>query len=107
MKYLVPIIFLLSMSNVWALSLKDARKKGLVGELGDGYIALVKPSDASSDAKELVADINKKRKKSFQKIAKKNNSPVEVVQKTTYSQIFKKLKGGSYYKNKSGSWVRK
>jgi uncharacterized protein YdbL (DUF1318 family) len=107
MKFILPIILMLSMTSVWALSLKDARKKGMVGELGDGYIALVSPESANSDAKSLVAEINQKRKKSFQKVAKKNSSPLGVVQKTTYSQIFKKLKSGYYYKNKSGSWVRK
>jgi uncharacterized protein YdbL (DUF1318 family) len=59
-----------------ALDLDEARAKGAVGERSDGYVAAVKdhPSD---EVKQLVDEVNAKRRAYYEEIAGRNGAPVE------------------------------
>ena len=82
---LLAIIFtaLLSISS-FASPLSDAKAAGLVKELTNGYIAAVGKADKNTAA--LVADINKRRKAAYAKIAAKNNISVEQVGIESYKR---------------------
>lgn len=93
----------LIMMPAYALELKDAKVQGLVGETSSGYLAAVQ---ASGEVKALVADINKKRKAHYQKIAKKNAISLEAVEVRAGQKAIDKTAAGQYVNTGSG-WVKK
>jgi uncharacterized protein len=66
-------IFLIAMP-AWSLDLKQARMKGFVTEMDTGYLEL-----HNNAAKDLVIEVNKKRKKYYMKISKKNGTSIQEV----------------------------
>jgi uncharacterized protein YdbL (DUF1318 family) len=87
--------------------LDDARTSGVVGERADGYVALV-DSGAPANIKQLVDDVNAKRRVAYQKIAAEKSVPVEQIGAITAEKIIREiLKPGMYYMDASGSWKQK
>ena len=87
-----------------ALDLQGARTQGLVGEARTGYIeAIVNRPDVQA----LVTEVNNKRRDEYAKISRENGQSVDVVAKLASEQIINRLGAGSYYKDASGSWVRR
>jgi len=86
-----------------ALSLKDARSKGIVGELSNGYIEAI---GKSSEAKDLAKDVNQKRKGKYKQISADTKQDISTVQKIAAEKIYKKASSGTLFK-KGGSWVKK
>ena len=85
MKQMIKIIFLgLALSSPLAYSspLDDARASGAIVELASGYVEA--SSSASAANKALAADVNKKRKAAYRKIADKNGVSVDQVAKESY-----------------------
>jgi uncharacterized protein YdbL (DUF1318 family) len=69
-------LFLLAPLAAWAvLTLDDAKQSGLVGEDASGYIAAVSDKP-SKEVQALVADINAKRRASYEGIVSANNGDV-------------------------------
>ena len=64
----------MSVTNTWALDLKEARMKGFVTELDTGYLKETNPA-----SKDLVIEVNKKRKKYYMKISTENGATVKEV----------------------------
>lgn len=87
-----------------ALSLNEARSKGLVGELPSGYIGAIDKS--SSEAKSLVIEINAKRKEKYKQISAETKQNTSTVEKLAAEKIYKKARSGTFFK-KGGSWVKK
>ncbi len=71
---IIVAIVLLFPALSFGLSLDQARNQGLVKELPTGYIVATDPK-----AKSLETEINKKRKKAYQAIAKKTGLNVDQV----------------------------
>ena len=90
----------------WAISLQDAKAQGLVGEQATGYLGLVKPG-ASAEVKALMNEINTKRKKEYQDIARRNNTELNVVEALAGKKALERTPSGQYVKPPSGQWVRK
>lgn len=90
----------------WAISLDDAKAKGLVGERLDGYIGAV-ASNPSSEVANLVSSINAARKEEYAKIAARNGQPVSVVEKLAAAKLIERTSGGQYYMDKGGNWLKK
>ena len=86
-----------------ALDLGEAKDRGLVGETATGYVAVVKPS-AEVDA--LVADINKRRKAQYQKIADENKISREAVEARAGQVAIEKTPAGQMVDPGSG-WQKK
>lgn len=86
----------------YALSLADARSKGLVGEQQDGYVAAI---NQSSEVRELVADINARRTAEYTRIAKENGQTIAVVGKLAAPKIISGLPKGALYKDDNGAWA--
>ena len=97
-------IALLFSFNCLALSLKEAKTQGLVGEQLNGYLGVIK---ASPETKNLVTSINEKRKTHYKKIAKKNAISVNDVAKLAAEKAISSAKKGQYIQNKNGEWIKK
>lgn len=82
-KILMTLIMIGLSTPLFALDLKEARMKGFVEELDSGYLK------ATNDtAKDLVIEVNKKRKKYYMKISTETGTTVKEVA----SRAAKKLK---------------
>lgn len=88
-------------------ALDDARASGQVGERADGYVAVVDPA-APANVKNLVNDINAKRRAAYQQIAGEKGVPVEQIAAITAEKIIREvLQPGMYYMDATGSWKQK
>ncbi len=90
----------------WALTLAEAKAKGWVGERIDGYLGLVDPK-APPEAEALVKEINAKRRKAYEAIARKNGVPVEAVAAIAGEKAIAKTPPGQYVMGADGKWRRK
>lgn len=97
---------LLLTSTAFALDLDNAKANGQVGETPSGYLAAVSAS-ASQDVKNLVSDINKKRKKKYSEIAESNGTAIEAVEKLAGKKAISITPAGQYVQGTDGKWVRK
>lgn len=88
----------------FAIDLHAARSSGLVGEKADGYIAAIQ---SSPEIDALVADVNRRRKEEYARIAAQNGQSVDVVARLAAAQIIAKLGAGEYYQDASGAWKKR
>ena len=86
-----------------ALSLGEAKQKGLVGEMSNGYLGVVK---SSAQAKKLVDTVNAKRRKAYEDIARKRGATLKDVELLAGKKAINKTPKGQYVKL-NGSWRRK
>ncbi len=68
--FFVVIFFSMISQSSYASPLDDARDSGQIVELATGYVQAI--PGAPADIKALAADVNKRRKEAYQRIAKKN-----------------------------------
>jgi uncharacterized protein YdbL (DUF1318 family) len=73
--YLVAAIFFIISTPAFSLDLDEARSKKMVTEQPDGFIKANDPS-----AKQLEADINKKRREAYEAIVKENGGKLTLQQ---------------------------
>ncbi|MDH3747659.1 MAG: YdbL family protein [Gammaproteobacteria bacterium] len=99
------MILALVSTAVFAANLDQAKRDGLVGERADGYLGLVVTS-APGDVVELVAEINKKRKAEYQRIAAANNLTLEQVQALAGKKAIEKTRAGDWILV-NGGWRQK
>jgi uncharacterized protein YdbL (DUF1318 family) len=97
------VVSLLFSSIVFAIGLDEAKGKGLVGEKDNGYLGVVV---AQKEAKELVDEINAKRKAVYVKLAAKNGITVQQVEKLAAEKAYKKTSPG-HYLWVNGKWLKK
>ncbi|WP_308368073.1 MULTISPECIES: YdbL family protein [unclassified Microbulbifer] len=90
---------------VAAITLDEARSRGLVGEANSGYIAAV--GESSPELESLVAEVNAKRKAEYARIAKRNNIDISQVAARAAEKLEARLSAGQYYQDTRGRWVRK
>jgi hypothetical protein len=90
--------------SVWAMSLEQAKKQGLVGELPNGYLGAVV---SNNDVNSLVDKVNIRRKDIYLKLARKNNLTMEQVTKLAGEKALAKTQSGHLIKNAAGKWVKK
>jgi uncharacterized protein YdbL (DUF1318 family) len=86
-----------------ALDLHTAKEQGLVGETGTGYLAAVKETP---EVRDLVETINAKRKAHYQKIARRNNTPLSAVEQLAGKKALEKTPPGQFIRI-NGSWQKK
>lgn len=99
------MILALVSTAVFAADLNQAKRDGLVGERADGYLGLVVTS-VSGDVKALVADINKKRRAEYQRIAAANNLTLDQVQALAGKKAIAKTRAGGWILV-NGGWRKK
>jgi len=89
-----------------ALNLGEAKSRGLVGEKPNGYLGAVQ-AKSSPDVKELIANINSKRKSTYKSIAKKNGTSLKNVEALAGSKALTKTTPGKFVQLPSGQWQKK
>lgn len=90
-------------STAFALSLNEAKTKGMVGETMQGYVAAVV---SNREVEALIKDVNQKRRQKYQLLAKKNNITLQQVEKLAAKKAYDKTARGNYVM-KNGTWVKK
>ena len=90
--------------SAWAVTLDEAKKQGLVGEMSTGYLGVVV---ASQDIEILVLDVNKKRKAIYLNLARKNNITMEQITVLAGEKAIRKTQSGHFIKPLSGEWIKK
>ena len=103
---LIFMTTMLSASTALAISLDEAKAKGLVGELRNGYLGAVLPSPGP-DVQALINDINGKRKAQYQAIAGRNGTPLNAVEKVAAEKAISLTSPGNYFQTPQGSWAKK
>lgn len=89
---------------VFALSLEEAKTKGLVGEKSTGYLGAVDP--ANPEAQALAEEINKKRRQAYQDIARRDGASVSTVESLAGEKAIEKTRPGNYVEG-PGGWMKK
>jgi uncharacterized protein YdbL (DUF1318 family) len=93
-------------SSSWAIDLQAAKSQGLVGEQPNGYLGSVK-GKPGNDVAALIREINAARKQEYQRIAKQNNTQLDVVEKLAGKKAIEKTPAGQFVRLPSGKWVKK
>jgi uncharacterized protein YdbL (DUF1318 family) len=87
-----------------AISLEEAKAKGLVGEKVNGYLGVVTAS--GPDVQTLTKDVNEKRREAYEDIAKRNRTPLASVEALAGEKAIQNTKPGNFVEG-PGGWVRK
>ncbi len=99
-------LMLLGTNAAFALTLQEAKARGLVGERSDGYVGYV-VTPPGAEVKLVVKDVNNKRRAKFADTAKRNNLRTEQVANRFYQRAVKATASGHYYQDAGGAWVKK
>jgi len=100
----VTILWAAVAFSAFALSLDEAKAKGLVGEKANGYLGVVNPSHAEVQA--LVQDVNQKRRQAYEDIAKRNRTSLQAVETLAGEKAIQNTKPGNFIE-RPGGWIRK
>lgn len=95
---------LAGLSPVLALTLEEAKAKGLVGEKSNGYLGVV--AEGHAEAQALVSDINHKRRQAYQEIANREKANLRAVETLAGEKAIEKTKPGNLVEG-PGGWVKK
>jgi len=104
--FLMLLINMMAISVAVASPLSQPKADGLIGEQENGYIGLVK-QNVPADIKKLVNDVNARRKAGYQKISKRENTPLSQVERVGGNTAIEKTLRGNYIRDASGAWRRK
>ena len=88
----------------FGLSLEEAKTKGLVGEKPNGYLGVVNP--ASPDVQTLTNEVNEKRRKAYEDIAKRNRTQLNAVEALAGEKAINNTEPGYFVEGPDG-WKRK
>ena|SRR5689334_5082934 len=91
-------------SDVFAMSLEEAKSKGLVGEKPNGYLGVV--GQSGPDVHALTDDVNQKRRQAYEDIAKRNRTQLDSVESLAGQKAIQNTQPGHFVEG-PGGWVRK
>lgn len=105
---LAAVLFLAAAApTAWADDgLAAAKAAGLVGERPDGYLGLV-DAGAPAATKQLVADVNAKRKLKYAQIAQENGTSVDAVAALAGAKLIERTPPGEYVLGVDVRWQKK
>jgi hypothetical protein len=95
---------LAGLSPALALTLEEAKAKGLVGEKSNGYLGVV--AEGHAEAQALVSEINHKRRQAYQEIANREKANLRAVEALAGEKAIEKTKPGNLVEG-PGGWVKK
>lgn len=101
-KIIFLFIFLLPLES-FAINEIEAKEKGLIGEVNNGYLGII---IFSKEVFELVNEINSQRRKLYLDLAKKNNLPLNKIEEIAGGMLIRKVRPGEYYKFEN-IWTKK
>ena len=100
------VVLLGGPTSLWALTLGEAKAKGLVGETPTGYLGVVS-GKGSREVQALMKDVNQKRKQKYRGIAKRNATSLQTVEVLAGNTAIKKTRPGHFIQLPSGKWTKK
>lgn len=89
---------------LFALTLEEAKTKGLVGEKSSGYLGAV--ASGGGDVQALVADVNQRRRQAYEDIAKRNGTPIAAVETLAGEKAIQNTRPGNFVEG-PGGWMKK
>jgi uncharacterized protein YdbL (DUF1318 family) len=89
-----------------AKSLDQYRAEGVIAERFDGFVEL-RAQNAPAEAREIVSQVNAKRRQLYEQRAKEQNVSADAVGKVYAQQIVESAPAGTYFKQPSGAYTRK
>jgi uncharacterized protein YdbL (DUF1318 family) len=106
LRRLFAALLLVGLSGgVLAADLDQAKRDGIVGERADGYLGLV-PASVPADVRELVEDVNGRRRAEYERIATQNGiERAQVEALAGRKAIERTAAGGWVFSN--GGWRQK
>lgn len=104
---LTLLVSLLAVSAAVADSpLTQPKADGLIGEQADGYIGLVR-QDVPASVRQLVDEVNAKRKAGYQEIAAKQGASLADVERVGGNKAIEMTLEGNYIRDPNGVWRKK
>jgi uncharacterized protein YdbL (DUF1318 family) len=100
----VAILWMAVASSSFALSLDEAKAKGMVGEKATGYLGVIPPVNAEAQA--LIEDVNQKRRQAYEDVARRNGTNVQAVETLAGEKAIQNTKPGNFVEG-PGGWIRK
>ena len=100
------VLALASAAPASALDLDSARAQGLVGEQSDGYVGAVS-SSPSAEVRQLVTEVNAKRRAAYEDIARKNGTAVAAVAALAGQRLLERAPPGAWIGDGTGHWYQK
>jgi len=94
------ILCLAAVAPAFAMSVEEAKTKGLVGEKANGYLGVVNPS--SQEAESLTNEVNKKRRQAYEDIAARNRTQLDAVEALAGEKAIQNTKPGITSKARTG-----
>ncbi|MBU6435529.1 MAG: DUF1318 domain-containing protein [Nitrospirae bacterium] len=88
---------------VFALSLEEAKSKGLVGEKANGYLGVL---NHSGEVQALANDVNQKRREAYEEIARRHETPMTAVETLAGEKAIQNTKSGHFVEG-PGGWMKK
>lgn len=98
------ILCLATVAPAFAMSVEEAKTKGLVGEKANGYLGVVNPG--SQEAQSLTKEVNKKRRQAYEDIAARNRTQLDAVEALAGEKAIQNTKPGHFVEG-PGGWTRK
>jgi len=86
--------------------LTQPKADGLIGEQVNGYIGLV-AEDVPANVRQLVKEVNARRKAGYQEIATKQGASLEDVERVGGNTAIEKTLPGNYVRDANGVWRKK
>lgn len=94
----------LGISLASAISLEEAKAKGLLGEKQNGYLGVVNAGNPEAQA--LANNVNQKRRQAYEDIARRDGTTLDVVESLAGEKAVQKTKPG-YFVEGPGGWLKK
>ena len=98
------ILCLAAVAPAFAMSVEEAKTKGLVGEKANGYLGVLAPD--SQEAESLTNEVNKKRRQAYEDIAARNRTQLDAVEALAGEKAIQNTKPGHFVEG-PGGWTRK
>ena len=93
-----------AVAPAFAMSVEEAKTKGLVGEKANGYLGVVNPG--SQEAQSLTNEVNTKRRQAYEDIAARNRTHLDAVEALAGEKAIQNTKPGHFVEG-PGGWTRK
>ncbi len=87
--------------------LEDVKSAGLVGERYDGYLGLVSAEKAPNDVRQLVADVNARRREVYTKMSLSTGKSLTMISGLTAQKQYELAQSGVFFMDAAGRWYQK
>ena len=98
------ILWSAAVAPTFAMSVEEAKTKGLVGEKANGYLGVINPG--SPEAQSLTNEVNKKRRQAYEDIAARNRTQLDAVEALAGEKAIQNTKPGHFVEG-PGGWTKK